>query len=68
MATEAELQAQLASVRQQMLMVESTQYGDRSTKTRSMDELVTLEGRLNSQLSALRSRPKQSIGVASKGL
>jgi hypothetical protein len=67
MATQAEIEAQLASVRQQMLEHKSTQFADRAVVARAIDELLQVEALLKQELRALTGRPKQSLGVASKG-
>ena len=44
----------------------SSQFADRSTTYRSLDELLRLEQRIAGSL-AKRRRPKQTFAVASKG-
>lgn len=63
--TEADLEA----VRAARLRGErSVQYGDRTTIYSSDDELRQVEQDILKELNGSQQRPKQSIGIASKGL
>jgi hypothetical protein len=60
--------ADLTAVRTAILRGERTvQFADRSVTYRSVDELLTVEARILREIGG-RTRTKQTLGVASKGL
>ena len=71
MATQAEIEAQLASIREQMALPKASSFGSRSETARDMAELVSREAQLLAQLDGLTStpRPRQRLLYqAGKGL
>jgi hypothetical protein len=68
--TQAEIEADLRTVRRQKTLPQQVAFADRSQTSRSMEEWERLEASLINELAAVTSqpRPKQTLIVASKGL
>jgi hypothetical protein len=66
--TLAEAQAALAAIDSAIARSERTvQFSDRAVTYRSMDELMTARQFYAGQVALIGGRPKQSLGVATKG-